>query len=336
MKKSLLFIMAMFVVATISAQMTVWSGGKPVFSPDKGVKVDSITFVHTEIPPTELSFNKMEAKPFGNNWALTFTETKTETVLNLDVYGPKYKFMPEGKYVFGAEDEKHIGDDVKYTNFKRGEENITIKECEMNVTVDINAAIYTIVGTITAESGEKFTLAYVGKAEGMPIFDKYEVNFTVAKRAEANPQTDGRYYLKFNDKEWTAEMTIDFYADPTTEVLPAGAYTIGDTQAAGTINAAASNIALYAGHPISGAYFKSGKVDVAITTEGKYSFTLDVVDVDGQGYIGTFTLDVADMKPEAQTVDYTFESLSANIYTASNWALTFKDTKSSAELFLEC
>ncbi len=142
----------------------------------------------------------------------------------------------------------------------------------------------------------------------IPRLPDYDVTFVACKDKIFE---NGNHYLKLNDKDWHFEATLDIYADPTAEYLPAGEYKIKDDTTAPVICASTSSIDIYnisqgenGNHRMS-----EGALTVTVNEDQTYKLELNGTLDNGLLFKGTYegTMEVEKEEPEpTYDIDQTF------------------------------
>ncbi len=206
---------------------------------DGGRKVDmtyngAITFPPFDAPAITLATGAATTTwSSGKNATLEFATADNATKVVMDVYGASAPYLETGTYTFASDNTAmtvDLSDSWSYvqtgttkTGFKSG-----------TMTVNASGIEYTIVIDAVLTTGATFKAEYVGS------MGKYGKDLvltpTQPKLGSVTDQVAGEYYLKMNDADWTFEMAIDFFADPSTKRLPAGSYTFSNDKTPGTFS----------------------------------------------------------------------------------------------------
>ena len=133
--------------------------------------------------------------------------------------------------------------------------------------------------------------------------------------------------LAYNDKT----LSLDIYADPDKDYLPAGTYEVKETTDPGYVSSYRYSTYGYD----NGVQLSSGRVIVAIDDETKaYSFDIDLMLKDGRHLVATYTGDVDNMPViDIVTVKTTFTEASATSENGINWTLKLADDAGNSAKF---
>ena len=131
----------------------------------------------------------------------------------------------------------------------------------------------------------------------------------------------------YNDKT----LSLDIYADPDKDYLPAGTYEVKETTDPGYVSSYRYSTYGYD----NGVQLSSGRVIVAIDDETKaYSFDIDLMLKDGRHLVATYTGDVDNMPViDIVTIDTDFTAASATSSDGVNWTLNLSDDAGNSAKF---
>lgn len=244
------------------------------------------------------------------------TSAAAEKISYLVLYASKE--TPDEKYVLLNGDEVEVGskESVEVTGLE------CAKEYQLVVVAEGNGQ------TLMAEP-EKFTTEddpenvikhdYT-RARGTKYGSSYFMMFSYE---DANEEDNFAY----NDKT----LSLDIYADPDKDYLPAGTYEVKETTDPGYVSSYRYSTYGYD----NGVQLSSGRVIVAIDDETKaYSFDIDLMLKDGRHLVATYTGDVDNMPViDIVTVKTTFTEASATSENGINWTLKLADDAGNSAKF---
>lgn len=220
----------MFVFGTYAQQVIVTNteGVSTKFSANR---VESITFTNVENPtPETVQFTKAEVFGTSSCTYLTLTEESGNYFETYICSANGVSFLSEGVFTPNPENIPMTFDsDKRYTYLKEGE--TTTGVASGTITVSRAAKIYTIVLDLVLEGERIYKGQYVGELPNYSPIMTAECQS--AEGYDNNGRVAGEYYVKMHDADWKWDIVFDFYADPSTTMLPAGTYTYSDTPAAG-------------------------------------------------------------------------------------------------------
>ncbi len=140
-------------------------------------------------------------------------------------------------------------------------------------------------------------ITFTGEIKDMPSEPSepenvYNFVMNAAKFHFNSKPNEGYFIVKMNDDSWTHEMSLHFYAEAGSGILPEGTYTYADTNAPGTIGINSSLDIQNKGSN----YFKAGKV--IVTKNGDtYKFDMNLTGRDDDRiFKGTFEGKIGDMQ----------------------------------------
>lgn len=253
--------------------------------------------VTTKQKVMNLEFTESSVKSVsGNNYYLRFANNTYE--LKVDFYttsGAKY-LMPG---IYKLDGMKEMECAKQYTDLtKDGAESKSLFNAGDIEVAIVEGNTYEIKINLTLESGELVTGYYKGEILGMVVVevveDTYKFTANVAERKKPNNMIPGEYYIAMNDNNWNFEMTLEFYANPTTTELPVGTYTLNSNREANTVGTE-SHINVYGEKRDFTSHFDgSGTIEVT-KADNKYTFKMNLTNSKGQKYIGDFTGEIKNM-----------------------------------------
>lgn len=249
-----------------------------------------------------VTFTTASATVYGNRNASVELASADGVKLNLDVYYEQFKYMRPGKYEI-LESTPTTGDvpqyilgganNARYTSLTAADgTSYALTGGTVDVSVDTEAKTYTMAISAKLSEGETVEARFTGAIEGIDVFDEYTLNMDAAKLVDVNDRKDGEFYLKLNDNDWNAEMTLDFQCAAGTKALQAGTYTVSADGGAGTLSTR-SSIDAYS-IPAQGGYFESGQAVVEVSGSN-YTIKWDLTTKEGQRFVGEFKGEVSDM-----------------------------------------
>ncbi|MDE6783488.1 MAG: hypothetical protein K2J17_07190, partial [Paramuribaculum sp.] len=207
------------------------------------------------------------------------------------LYDSKLKYMPAGTYTVGSTDEPGIIDNSNYTycHFYYGGEILEINDGTM--TVDIVNDEYDIDFRFTTDAGE-FKLTYKGEIPGIAFYFDLSI-LSEARRDRVEGEVAGQYCIKLLEgSARNEELTLNFYADPSSTTLPAGTYTAGTSTNPGSLGPGTEFMKKTP--TLTTEELTSGTV--VVTKNGDdYTFDIKLYNEEGYEYKGTFTGKVAYM-----------------------------------------
>jgi len=206
---------------------------------------------------------------------------------------PASESLPEGTYTFkegtepfSASPKSNVQIYSPYADyyFKSG-----------TVTVSKNGDEYTIViEAVDRDTDKPVKGSFTGEIGHMVQVKPVTFTSTAADRRD-NAEwgyPDGQYTIKMHDNYTTHECTVTLFADPASESLPEGTYTVKE----GTEPFSAapnSNVQIYS--PYADYYFKSGTVTVSKNGD-EYTIAIETVDRDTDKPVkGSFTGEIGHM-----------------------------------------
>lgn len=228
------------------------------------------------------------------------------------------KETPEAQYVLLNGDEVEVG--------SKESVEVTGLECAKEYQLVVVAEGY---GQTLMAEPQKFTTEddpenvikhdYT-RARGTKYGSSYFMMFSYE---DANEEDNFAY----NDKT----LSLDIYADPDKDYLPAGTYEVKETTDPGYVSSYRYSTYGYD----NGVQLSSGRVIVAIDDETKaYSFDIDLMLKDGRHLVATYTGDVDNMPViDIVTIDTTFTAASAASSDGVNWTLNLSDDAGNSAKF---
>lgn len=244
------------------------------------------------------------------------TSANAEKISYLVLYASKE--TPEAQYVLLNGDEVEVG--------SKESVEVTGLECAKEYQLVVVAEGY---GQTLMAEPQKFTTEddpenvikhdYT-RARGTKYGSSYFMMFSYE---DANEEDNFAY----NDKT----LSLDIYADPDKDYLPAGTYEVKETTDPGYVSSYRYSTYGYD----NGVQLSSGRVIVAIDDETKaYSFDIDLMLKDGRHLVATYTGDVDNMPViDIVTIDTTFTAASAASSDGVNWTLNLSDDAGNSAKF---
>ncbi|MDE7069952.1 MAG: hypothetical protein K2O63_05495 [Alistipes sp.] len=271
----------------------------------------TLTAADTPTPtptPIEITFSESwKERTAEGSWVVSFYDgsyidnTATHELIIDFRNSPATNYLPAGTYKSGKSGSEIFHSDYSYLRFRKENgapwKNITDGEIVVEIP---EGNTYRIAMDVTLSDGRKLKAEYEGEISGMTVVENredYEFALTAASRTEKNGQIAGEYLITLNDSPvWKHEMSLDFYADPASESLPEGTYTLGETTSAGTLGQSGSSLGVYNSGDMTGGYkFSSGTV--VVTKEGDtYTFAIELTSDDcPRKFVGTFSGGIGNM-----------------------------------------
>ena len=228
------------------------------------------------------------------------------------------KDAPEPSYVLLNGDEVEVGskESVEVTGLE------CVKEYQLLVVAE--GAGQTVMAepiVFTTKDDPKNVVEHnYTRARGTKYGSSYFMMFSYE---DANEEDNFAY----NDKT----LSLDIYADPEKDYLPAGTYEVKETTDPGYVSAYRYSTYGYD----NGVQLSSGRVIVSIDDETKaYSFDIDLMLKDGRHLVATYNGDVDNMPViDIVNVNTTFTEASATSEDGVNWTLNLKDDAGNAAKF---
>ena len=234
-----------------------------------------------------------------NNTSITLKNDEGQQ-LELDCYYPDAKFLPSGTYtVVDRADYTacQIGtgrySNYSYTLSDGTKKTMLVKGGTVKVELDMASKTYSVETDLTMDGTDTpLQTRFKGEIPGFDIFDVRVLDLVGAKRVDVNNPAPGEFYITANDVDWHCEMVLQFMCDPAAEELEAGTYTVGTTNAKGTMGERTYlndyEFSSLGGTPKSG--------NVVVTKDGtKYTIAYDFTMESGQRYTGTYKGEIANM-----------------------------------------
>lgn len=261
--------------------------------------------------PIELTFSEAwKERTAEGSWVVSFYDgsyiesSATHEVIIDFRNSAATSYLPAGTYAFGTSGTEIFHTEYSYVKFLKENgtpwKNITGGKIVVEIP---EGNTYRISMEVTLSNGRALNGEYEGEIDGMTVVenkDDYTFALTSASRTQKNGQIAGEYLIALNDAPaWKHEMRLDFYADPASESLPEGTYTVGETTSVGTLGVTGSSIDVYNSGDMTGGYkFSSGTV--VVTKEGdKYTFAMELTSDDcARRFVGTFSGAIGNMNLE--------------------------------------
>lgn len=234
-----------------------------------------------------------------NNTSITLKNDEGQQ-LELDCYYPDAKFLPSGTYtVVDRADYSacQIGtgrySNYSYTLSDGTKKTMLVKGGTVKVELDMASKTYSVETDLTMDGTDTpLQTRFKGEIPGFDIFDVRVLDLVGAKRVDVNNPAPGEFYITANDVDWHCEMVLQFMCDPAAKELEAGTYTVGTTNAKGTMGERTYlndyEFSSLGGTPKSG--------NVVVTKDGtKYTIAYDFTMESGQRYTGTYKGEIANM-----------------------------------------
>ena len=228
------------------------------------------------------------------------------------------KETPEASYVLLNGEEIEVGskESIEVTGLE------CIKEYQLLVVAE--GAGQTVMAEpqmfTTKDDPAKVVEHNYTRARGTKYGSSYFMMFSYE---DANEEDNFAY----NDKT----LSLDIYADPEKDYLPAGTYEVKESTEPGCVSSYRYSTYGYD----NGVQLSSGRVIVSIDDETKaYSFDIDLMLKDGRHLIATYNGDVDNMPViDIITVNTTFTEASATSEDGVNWTLNLSDDAGNAAKF---
>ena len=272
-----------------------------------------------------LQMDEIALSPYGyGNVTLVMKNTETNTVFSCDLYGPEDAvFLHAGQYPAKENgDSFYMSYNKEYTYVETGDVRKGILSGRVDIAND--GPTYTIEAALALEDNSGFRCQYVGK---LPRYTPYiEMELAQASYNE-NPMEKGEFYVKMNDRDWALDMAIDFRADASATVLPAGTYTYSTEKTPGTFSEG-SYLNTYS--PYAAAKMAEGSTVTVAEEGGVYTLTLDLVLDDGRRAALTYVGAIAgtpSFKGEEVTPDL--------VYTVSSAAYNSNQPREKGEFYVK-
>ncbi len=198
------------------------------------------------------------------------------------------KTLPAGTYTYSADKTPGTFGPDSYVMIAANNW-ATERFKEGTMTVAIAEGKYTISVEGTLESGQKVKLSFnEGEITGTPEFtEPVEDLSLVMEEAKYNdkPQAPGEFYVKLNDKAWSAEMAIDFFGQTSDTTLQPGTYTFSADNTPRTFSGK-SYVDIYKPSS-SNRHVAGGTITVALA-DGDYDIVMELVMDDNANLKVTF------------------------------------------------
>ncbi len=228
------------------------------------------------------------------------------------------KDAPEPSYVLLNGDEVEVGskESVEVTGLE------CVKEYQLLVVAE--GAGQTVMAepiVFTTKDDPKNVVEHnYTRARGTKYGSSYFMMFSYEDANEADN-------FAYNDKT----LSLDIYADPEKDYLPAGTYEVKETTDPGYVSAYRYSTYGYD----NGVQLSSGRVIVSIDDETKaYSFDIDLMLKDGRHLVATYNGDVDNMPViDIVNVNTIFTEASATSEDGVNWTLNLRDDAGNAAKF---
>lgn len=261
--------------------------------------------------PIEVSFNEVwKERTAEGSWVVSFydgsyMEGKAAYEVIIDFRNnTDTNYLPAGTYASGTSGAEFFHTEYSYIKFLKENgtpwKNITGGEIAVEIP---EGNTYRIAMDVTLSDGRRLKAGYEGEIGGMTVVenrDDYLFTLSSASRTEKNGQISGEYLIALDDSPaWKHEMRLDIFADPSSESLPEGTYTIGDSEASGTLGQSGSSLSIYNSGDMTGGYkFSSGKV--VVTRQGdNYTIEMELTSDDSpRKFVGTFSGPIGNMNLE--------------------------------------
>lgn len=235
-------------------------------------------------------------------------------LITLDVYGTEDAvYLQTGVYNVSDGSPMTVKADPQYTYAKVDGNNVAITAGQMTVEEGMEGA-YDITFEFTLEDGQLVAGQWTG------LISNYgkmmDITATSAKQVELADPKDGQMRLRFADDNYSFEATVDFFLEPGTTKLAEGNYFWEDEPTAGSIGGG-SEIQFYS--PKSS---QSKAIDGFVSVrEGGMTVCLDLTD--GRAVNIYFTGEVQYLTPAGEVVNYTYKSVTPEVYANGNVSLYF-------------
>lgn len=239
------------------------------------------TLQRSKLIVTTFAATSASASKTGDTNTMVSLRDDKGVTLRLDFYHKAQTWLPEGDYTFSTESTAGtisgysglIGLDYSLSKAKGG-----------SATVAIADGQYTITAELELENGARYQVAYTGKVEGILIGgqkeDEYQFNTDAAKVLSPDGRKPGQFMIKFNDTNWSQEMTIDFYGRPADTQLQPGTYTYSAGLTPMTISPK-STVSFYTPKNKSVRFATGSTVQVSLEGD-TYTILFDLIGLDDQ------------------------------------------------------
>lgn len=252
-------------------------------------RVKDITFTKVENPdPGVTVFDNIKVDPYSRGDAELDFSTEGMT-LHFWVQGPSgANYLNDGVYTGGLNATAAMTYDTntQYSYFT----DATHEKGKIEsgtLTVSHTGTEYTITFDLVLEDLGEYKAMWKGSLG--TYGETIELDPVNVIRTSVNGAKDGQYRLRFNDKAYNYEMTIDFFGTPGTTELPAGEYYQSEGNEPFTIGPA-SDISFY--RPNFSEKFGPASY-VVVTNEGEeYTFDFHLTLESGRPAIGKLTYKV--------------------------------------------
>ncbi len=272
----------------------------------------------------EIRFTSATSSWGGRDHLVTFSNEDGSATLKADIYSynSHFGYLDEGVYTVKNNGVSfNAGEiDFYYSKFTNNGEEAILDAGTIEVKINDDCT-YVINIDVVDASGREVKTTYEGAIEGMSFENGY--NWVVAARNTVSNQADGQFNITFKTEgtEYADYLTLDFYAEPGTQELPAGTYTISAERTAGNIDVESIVFTTFSnGSPI----IDGGNVEVTKDADGKYSFVFSMNEKDSRRvwkcyYTGVVYYMI--QTPEADATDLNF--ISANGYYSDDSSETY-------------
>lgn len=273
-------------------------------------------FIETVEP---VVFDTLDEQRWGaTNTTLTFgSSSDSGFALALDCYMPSAPYFTPGTYVVGASTGLYIDTDISYTFLAVDGEKTGIKSGTMTVTNEGDT--YTFDMDLVLADDKAYRATYTGEIQNGPSIPDTELDLASYNE---NPRPAGNFYVKFQNVDYTCEMALDMFADPSALLLPAGTYVYSEDDTPGTFGSI-SYVDLY--NPNSNNHMAEGSKVVVTETDGSYNFEMDLIFTDGRTMHLTYEGDIQGtpnfISGEVETV--TFDTVNVKPYGSKNSTVEF-------------
>ncbi len=286
-KKFLLFTMMLAACAAAgSAQTMVVVGSDGTRTKFNTDYIEEVVLEDVEPTVRECEFTSLTAEDYKQgNVLLRFVTADQNTTLTLDVYGATdATYLAPGTYKVDASATRpYIG--TIWSSLLSGSDVYYLSSGQLDVVK--NGTDYEMTMDFVLEDGSLLKGTYKGKVEGYDGSDEEEESEGfVATQASYNTASDGNFYVKFNDANWTFESAFDFYTDATGTELPVGTYTYSaEDNVAGTFGPS-SYITTYS--PYKDYRFATGSTITVAKDGNTYDISMALKTTDGEDVVFKF------------------------------------------------
>ena len=230
-----------------------------------------------EMTFTEVVCDNQYADP--GEFYVVMKDAKGEHDLKLDFFADKEALaLPAGTYNIGKGEEPYmLNDGYTFLNIKLSGSATTTVVMFREGTVEVakDGKKYTLdINLVSADDGKVYKSRFEGEIKNMPVEPSEVIGVTMST-ASLHPNSEvqnGYYLVKLNDDSGVYEMSLQFYSEAGSGVLPAGTYTFGDSKTPGTVGTGSCLDIRNKGSN----YFRSGTVTVTMNGD-TYKFETELI-----------------------------------------------------------